>query len=132
MFYYHFIPTLLGIILLPVLIILSFLSASGLGSLLAAINIRFRDVREVLPFFIQTLFFVTPVIYPTTLLPTKYQWILGLNPMSGIIEAARAGIVGNKPINFHLLALSAVISVSIFIVGIFYFKKTERVFADIS
>jgi len=130
--YYHFTPTLTGILLLPVLLLLSFLSASGLGSLLAAINIRFRDIREALPFFIQTLFFVTPVIYPTTLVPEKYQWLLGLNPMSGIIEAARAGIVGNRPIDFQLLGLSAIIAIALFVLGIYYFKKTERVFADIA
>lgn len=132
MIYYHFVPTLLGVVILPLLVLMSFFSAAGLGSLLAAINIRFRDVREALPFMIQTLFFVTPIIYPTTLVPAKFQWILGLNPMSGIIEAARAGIVGNKPMNFHLLALSAIVAVVLFISGIYYFKRTERVFADIA
>lgn len=132
MIYYHFIPTFTGVLLMPVLLFLSFLSAAGLGSLLAAINIRFRDIREALPFFIQTLFFVTPVIYPTTLVPEKFQWLLGLNPMSGIIEAARAGIVGNRPVNFQLLGLSAAIAIILFIFGIYYFKKTERIFADIA
>jgi len=132
MVYYHFTPTITGIILLPLLIFLSFFSASGLGALLAAINVRFRDVRYALPFFIQTLFFVTPVIYPTTLIPEKYQWILALNPMTGIIEAARTGIVGNKEIDFGLLAVSAIISLSLFIFGIYYFRKTERIFADVA
>lgn len=132
MFYYHFTPTFMGVLIFPVLILLSFLTASGLGSLLAAINVRYRDVREVLPFFIQILFYVTPVIYPTTLLPEKFRWILGLNPMSGIIEAARAGIIGDKPINFNLLLISALIATTLFILGLFYFKKSERIFADIS
>ncbi len=131
MVYYHFAPTI-GILLLPVLVFLAFLSASGFGSLLAAINIRYRDVREALPFFIQTLFFVTPVIYPTTLVPAKFQWLLGLNPMAGVIEAARAVIVGDKPVNVPLLLLSAAIGISLFTFGIFYFKKTERIFADIA
>ncbi len=132
MLYYHFTPTLLGIVLLPVLILLSFLSASGLGSLLAAINVRYRDIREALPFFIQTLFFVTPVIYPSTLVPSRYQWVLALNPMTGIIDAARAGLTGSKPIDFQLLAVSAVVALALFFTGIYYFKKIERVFADIS
>ena len=132
MVYYHFVPTLLGVVLIPVLILLSFLSASGFGSLLAAINVRYRDVREALPFFIQTAFFLTPVIYPTTLVPEKYQWLLGLNPMVGIIEAARAGIIGNQPINFRLLLISASIAVIFFIFGIYYFKRTEKIFADVS
>jgi lipopolysaccharide transport system permease protein len=132
MAYYHFIPTLAGMLLIPVLVLLSFLAASGIGSLLAAINVRYRDVREALPFFIQTAFFITPVIYPTTLVPEKYQWLLGLNPMVGIIDAARAGIIGNRPINYSLLLLSACITVALFIFGLFYFKKTEKIFADVS
>jgi lipopolysaccharide transport system permease protein len=132
MVYYQFVPTLAGVLLLPVLVLLSFLSASGIGSLLAAINVRYRDVREALPFFIQTAFFLTPVIYPTTLVPEKYQWLLGLNPMVGIIEAARAGIIGNRPMNYTLLLLSACIALTVFILGIYYFKKTEKIFADVS
>ncbi len=132
MAYYHFVPTILGVLLLPLLILISFFSASGLGSLLAAINVRYRDVREALPFFIQTLFFVTPVIYPTSIVPQKFQWVLALNPMTGVIEAARAGITGTKPVNFELLLLSTMVGVVLFVFGIFYFKRTERVFADIA
>lgn len=132
MVYYQFIPTVTGLLLLPLLIIISFLSASGFGSLLAAINIRYRDVREALPFFIQTLFFVTPVIYPTTIVPQKLQWLLALNPMTGVIEAARAGLTGNHPVDYQLLLVSTIIAVTLFVFGIYYFKKTERIFADIS
>lgn len=132
MIFYHFTPTVMGIVLLPVLILLSFFSAAGLGSFLSAINIRFRDVREALPFFIQTIFFITPVIYPTTIVPERFQWIIGLNPMTGIIEAARAGVIGDRPINYQLLGIAAVVSISLFLFGIFYFKKTEKIFADIA
>lgn len=132
MIFYHFTPTLLGIVLLPFLIILTLLTASGLGAFLSAINVRYRDVREALPFFIQILFFVTPVIYPTTLVPQRFQWLIGLNPMAGIIEAARAGITGDKHVNFQLLGFSAIAAVVLFIFGLFYFKKTEKIFADIA
>jgi len=132
MVYYQFAPSLVGVLLLPVLVLLSFLSASGLGAFLAAINVRYRDVREALPFFIQTLFFVTPVIYPTTLLPERFRWLLGLNPMTGVIEAARAGIVQDRSVNVQLLLVSAAIAVTFFLVGIFYFRRTERVFADVA
>lgn len=132
MVFYQFTPTLLGVILIPLLLVLTLVLASGLGSLLAAINVRYRDIREALPFLIQSLFFLTPVIYPTSLIPDRFQWILGLNPMVGIIEAARAGIIGDKPINFQLLLLSAGITITLFILGIYYFRKSEKVFADIS
>jgi len=131
MLYYHFTPSIIGILLIPVLVLVTLLAASGLGAFLAAINVRYRDVREVLPFFIQALFFLTPVIYPSTLVPAKFQWVLGLNPMTGIIEAARAALVGNGQINVQLLLLSGAVALMLFIFGMYYFKKTERVFADI-
>lgn len=132
MIYYHFVPTLVGILLLPVLIIISFFSASGLGSFFAAINVRYRDIRYALPFFIQAGLFITPVIYPTTLIAEKYRWILALNPMTGIVEAARAGILRNGPVDFKLLLISAIISILLFLLGIFYFRRTERIFADVA
>ncbi len=132
MVYYHFTPTWTSIIVIPLIIFISFLAASGFGALLAAINVRYRDVRYALPFFIQILLFVTPVIYPTTLVAQKYQWLLALNPMTGIIEAARSVIIHTRPLNFQLLAISLVSAVILFILGIYYFRKTERVFADVA
>lgn len=130
--FYHVTPSWVGLLLLPILMFLSFLSAAGIGSFLAAVNVRFRDVRYALPFFIQTLMFVTPVIYPTTLVPKSLQWLIALNPMTGIIEAARSIIIQTKPINYPLLLVSAGIAIVVFIVGLFYFRRTERVFADVA
>lgn len=130
--YYHFIPTLTGIIIFPLLIIFSFLAASGLGSFLAAINVRFRDIRYALPFFIQAALFITPVIYPTSLLGEKYRWILAINPMTGVIESARSGILGNNPIDFGLLIISMLVAIFLFLLGIFYFRRTERIIADVA
>ncbi len=132
MLYYGFIPTLYSLLLLPTLFIISFLAASGLGLFLASINFKYRDVRYALPFFIQILMYLTPVIYPTSLLSEEYQWILALNPMTGIIEAARASFFGVNPINFQLLLISVGISVGLFLFGVFRFKKTERFFADLA
>ena len=132
MVFYHYPPTAYGIALLPVLLFMTFLTAAGLGTLFAAINVRYRDVKYALPFLVQSLLFLTPVIYPTTLLPLKYQWLLAFNPLTGIIEAARVGITASKPIDFHLLLVSAVTSLALFFVGIFYFRKTESIFADVA
>jgi lipopolysaccharide transport system permease protein len=130
MFYYHFTPHLTGLLILPLLLIISFLAAVGGGLFLASINVKYRDVRYVLPFFIQILMFVTPVIYPASI-AGKYSWILAMNPMTGVIKAARAAILGNTPINWELLFISFIATTILFIVGIIYFKKTERYFADI-
>lgn len=130
MAYYHYLPNLLGLFILPLLLVISFMAASGGGLILAAINVKFRDVRYVLPFFIQMLLFITPVIYPASI-AGKYSWILSLNPMTGVIKAAQAAILGNAPINWLLLLISAVSSFVLFIFGVYYFKKTEKYFADL-
>jgi lipopolysaccharide transport system permease protein len=132
MLYYGMFPALAGILLLPILFFISFLASSGLGLFLASINLKYRDVRYALPFFIQILMYLTPVIYPSSLLGEKYRWILALNPMTGVIETARSSFLGVTPINFQLLFVSLGISIVLFLFGVFKFKKTERFFADIA
>lgn len=132
MFYYGFVPTIYSLFLLPFLFIIAFLASSGLGLFLASINLKYRDVRYALPFFIQLLMYLTPVIYPSSIVGEKYQWIIALNPMTGIIEAARSVFFGVNPINFHSLFISIVISLALFLFGIFRFKRTERFFADLA
>ena len=106
MFYYHFVPHLIGLLILPLLVLISFMAALGGGLILAAINVKYRDVRYILPFFIQILLYVTPVIYPASI-AGKYSWLLSLNPMTGVIKAAQAAILGNAPINWTLLLHNA-------------------------
>lgn len=130
MFYYHYVPNLAGLIILPLLLLITFLIAIGLGLFLAAVNVKYRDVRYALPFFIQMMLFVTPVIYPTSILKS-YSWILALNPMTGVIETARAAVFGNAHINWDLLLISGVICLLLFIFGLIYFRKTEGYFADV-
>lgn len=132
MVFYHFTPAWSTIFILPLLMIMSFMAASGLGALLAAINVRFRDVRYALPFVIQTLFFLTPVIYPTSLVPERYHWILSLNPMVGIIDTARAVLLHQQAIPYGELLTALVVILTFFIFGLFFFRRTERVFADIA
>jgi lipopolysaccharide transport system permease protein len=130
MMYYHFTPHLSGLLILPLLLIITFMISVGGGLILAAVNVKYRDVRYVLPFFIQMILFLTPVIYPASI-AGSYSWLLALNPMTGVIKAAQAAILGNAPINWFLLFISAIVSALIMIVGVVYFKKTERYFADI-
>lgn len=130
MIYYNYTPNLVGLLILPLLLFISFLAAVGGGLFLAAINVKYRDVRYVLPFFIQILMFLTPVIYPASI-AGKYSWILAINPMTGVLKAARAAILGNAPINWSLLFISFIATLILFIIGIIYFKKTERYFADV-
>ncbi|OGW40599.1 MAG: phosphate ABC transporter permease [Nitrospirae bacterium RBG_13_39_12] len=131
MFFYHFTPNILGVVMIPVLIFLIFIVAVSCGLLLSALNVEYRDFQHVIPFIVQIWMFVTPVIYPVTLFPEKYRWLLSLNPMSGFIEAFRAATLGHQPINWNLLTVSLVVTFVMFIAGIFYFKKVERSFADV-
>ncbi|MCK5320470.1 ABC transporter permease [Candidatus Parcubacteria bacterium] len=131
MAYYNYLPNLSGLLILPLLLLITFMTAVGAGLFLASINVKYRDIRYALPFFIQTLLFVTPVIYPASI-TGKYSWILALNPMTGVIKAARAAILGNAPINWTLLLISGLTGLTALIIGIIYFKKTERYFADIA
>lgn len=130
MFYYHYTPRLISLMILPLLLFVTFLSALGLGLFLSAINVKYRDVRYVLPFFIQILMFLTPVIYPPSIMK-KYSWILAMNPMTGVIKAARAAIFGNAPINWLLVFISGIVGLIMFFLGLYFFKKTEAYFADI-
>jgi len=130
MIYYQYLPNLSGLLLLPILLLLSFMASLGLGLFLASLNVKYRDVRYVMPFFIQMLFFVTPVIYPASLTGI-YSWFLAMNPMTGVIKAARASLLGNFPINWELLFISGLACFVILLVGIVFFNKTEKYFADI-
>lgn len=131
MFYYQYTPSFVGILILPLLIIMTIMSAFGIGLLFASINVKYRDIRYVLPFFIQLLIFLTPVIYPVSIISDKYRWLLGLNPMSGVIDSARAGILGTREIDWLLLGVS-IVSLTVYsIIGFIYFKKVERYFADV-
>lgn len=130
MVYYGYLPNLTGLFILPLLLLITFLISVGGGMILAAVNVKYRDVRYALPFFIQTLLFVTPVIYPPSILH-KYSWILAANPMTGVIKAARSAILGSTTINWTLLGISAITGIIIFAIGIVIFKNTEKYFADI-
>ena len=130
MVYSGYTPHLLGLLMLPLLLLITFLSSLGLGLCLASVNVKYRDVRYVLPFFVQMLLFVTPVIYPAGI-AGKYSWILALNPMMGVVQSARAVLLGTTPLNWHLVFVSLVATTLLFMFGIYTFKKTERYFADL-
>ena len=130
MIYYQFIPSF-GIFLFPVLVGLTFLCSVGVGLWLSALNVQYRDIRYVIPFLVQIWMFVSPVIYPVSMVDKKYQWLLALNPMGGVIKAYRASLLGHQPIDWSLLSLSTAIILLLFISGLYYFRSMERVFADV-
>jgi lipopolysaccharide transport system permease protein len=118
---------LLGV---PVLILGVMFASLGVGTFLAALNVAYRDFRYVIPFLVQLWMFATPVVYPSSLVPEQWQWVLYLNPMAGIIDGFRSAFLGSK-FDFGALAISHVTAALFFVIGIAYFEKVERRFADI-
>lgn len=130
-FYFHFVPNALMFLIVPLGLIIGTLGAGGLGLLLSAFNVKYRDVRYILPFFIQMVMFLTPVIYPTSIMRPSFRYIIALNPMTGVINAVRVVLAGGTNIDWITLTISGGAAVVYFIIGLYYFKSTERFFADL-
>jgi lipopolysaccharide transport system permease protein len=130
MLYFHIYATTM-ILLLPFLVFLMILTASGMGMFLAALNAKYRDIKYVIPFLIQIWMFLCPVVYPSSMVPEKYRVIYSLNPMAGIIEGFRSILLGNIPFPTYSLLISFLVSSLLFLAGLLYFKRMERYFADI-
>jgi lipopolysaccharide transport system permease protein len=129
-YYYGITPTW-HMMFWPLMVVPLILIALGTSMFLAALNVKYRDIKYTVPFLIQLGLFVTPVIYPMSIIPESYRNIAALNPLCGIIEAFRATIVPSKQLDWSLLAISTVVTLSIFLSGYVYFRKTERWFAEI-
>ncbi|MBM4032654.1 MAG: ABC transporter permease [Planctomycetes bacterium] len=129
MFYYSVPPTLATLIVVP-LVALTIFAAFGVGCLLSALDVTYRDFRYMIPFVIQIWMFLTPVLYPVKVVPSAWQWLLLLNPLTGIVDAYRSALLG-KPFNWPSLAVSTGVIVVAILIGTLYFRKTERRFADI-
>jgi lipopolysaccharide transport system permease protein len=123
-------PLTPSLLWLPVFVLGTFVAAAGVGLLLSALNVQFRDIKYVVPFLVQAGMFVTPVIYPAASVPEKYQIWLGLNPMAGMVEGFRFAILGT-PANWGLIGLSLTVSGFLFVGSAFLFRRLERTFADV-
>lgn len=127
---FYQIPLTLGLAILPLVLILLAIFTLSLGQLLAALTVNYRDVKHILPFIVQLWLFASPVVYPLSMVPKHYQWLVSLNPITGIVETSRALIVG-RPIPWEALGISCVVTLALFILGLRYFQSAERRFADV-
>ena len=127
--YYHVTPRW-TVLLTPIFVGQSVLLVMGVGMLLAALNVRYRDVKYTIPFLIQIGLFVTPIIYPVSFLPQRFQGWLALNPMTGVIQGFRTCLFGGH-VDWEIIACSWVVTLALLLVGGLHFRSTERVFADI-
>jgi lipopolysaccharide transport system permease protein len=128
--YYGITPGIAGVLLFLPMLFLAFIAATGLGLFFAAMNVRYRDIRFVTPFLVSTFLFLTPVIYPVSMVKARFQWILYLNPMTGVIQTVRDGTLHEGAIQWGMLSISVASAVCALTVGLLYFKRQERSFAD--
>ena len=120
-----------AIVALPLFLLLLLCSALGAGLWLSALNVEYRDVRHAIPFLAQFWLFVTPVVYPSSLVGERWRWALGLNPMAGVVEGFRWALLPGAPLQGSLVAASVASSLLLLLTGLLYFRRMERSFADV-
>ena len=130
MAWYHMVPTW-NTIWLPAFVLLALVSALGVGLWLSALNVRFRDVRFLVPFLAQLWMYATPVAYPSSLLHAPWRTVFGINPMAGVVEGFRWALLGVDTKPGPMIIASSLAAVVILVSGAFYFRRTERTFADV-
>lgn len=128
--FYYSVDLRWTVLMMPVVVLLTLLLAASVGMWLSALNVRYRDVRFAVPFAVQLWMFASPIIYPSSMLPGTWRWLLRLNPLTGIIEAFRASLFGAR-FDWAALSISAIITISLLIYSAYAFRRVERSFADI-
>ena len=128
--YYGIYPSI-SIFLLPFLLLLGFTTALGVGLWLSALNVRFRDVRYIIPFLTQFWLFATPIAYPSSLLSEPWRTVYGINPMVGVVEGFRWALLGTETAPGAMIIVSSLVAVCLLVSGVFYFKRVEKYFADV-
>jgi lipopolysaccharide transport system permease protein len=114
----------------PLLLLAVLFTALGVGTLLSALTVAYRDFTQIAPFLLQVWLYMTPVIFPVSIVPAHWRWLLYLNPMTGLVEGFRSAFLG-KPFDIGSLAVSCAIATVFLVIGVVYFEKVERRFADI-
>lgn len=127
---YYDIAWTANLLMAPILVVGVAVTAFGVGAVLSALTVSYRDFRFVVPFLIQVWMYLTPVVYGTRFIPEEWRWLLAMNPMSGYIEGFRSAFLG-EPFVWDSLMVSGVLSLTIVLVGIGYFGRVERRFSDV-
>lgn len=119
-----------AVLWIPFFVLLMLVTSSGIGFWLSSLNVEYRDVRYIVPFLNQLWFFLTPIVYPSSLVPEKWQFLYGLNPMVGVVEGFRWALLGVGKGPSPMIAVSILVAVSLFVSGIIWFRRRERTFVD--
>jgi len=127
--YYRISPTW-HLLALPLLVALTVLAALAVGLFFSALNVKYRDIRHALPFVVQLGMFVTPIIYPLSLVPAKWRWLVDLNPLAAVVEGFRACLLGTR-FDWQALSIASGGILLLLVAGAFYFRSMEKGFADV-
>lgn len=130
LFYYQVMPDW-RLITLPFFLLITSLAAIGVSLWLSALNVRYRDFVYALPFLIQLWMYASPVAYSTSIIPEKWRWLYSFNPAVGFIEGFRWSLLGQSTLTLLMVVLSSIVSVLLFVSGVYYFRRVERSFADV-
>ncbi|MFC1584223.1 ABC transporter permease [Fibrobacterota bacterium] len=128
--YYKMAPTM-WVIVSPLLVLIMMLSAAGLGMWLTALAVQYRDINYAMSFLIQILMYAAPVVYPLSLIPERYHLIYSINPMVSVIEGFRSAFLATNPMPWDLIGIGMISAVVLFTTGTLYFRRMERIFADV-
>jgi lipopolysaccharide transport system permease protein len=131
MIYYGIYPQLLAVVWIPILLLLTIITALGVALWLSALNVKYRDVRHLVGFLTQIWMFATPVLYPSSLLPQKWRLLYSINPMVGVVEGFRWALLQTQTVPSRSIMVSAVTAILILVTGAVYFRRMEKSFADI-
>jgi lipopolysaccharide transport system permease protein len=130
LFAYYHVTLTWNLLALPLLIVLVTLVSLGLGVFLSALNVRYRDIRHALPFFIQLGMFATPIIYPLSVIPQRWRWVAAMNPMASVVEGFRASLLGGH-LDWASLAQCTAVTFLVLMGSALYFRSMEKSFADV-
>lgn len=131
MAWYGVIPTV-NVIFLPFLLLLMIITSAGIGMWLSAMAVQYRDIRHAIQFLVQLLMYAAPVVWPASLIPAQYRIWYGLYPMAGVIEGFRSALLGAIPMPWDMIGVGSLTALLMFISGMLYFRRMERVFADVA
>jgi len=130
MIWYGIKPTI-GVLALPLWIIMAMMTALAVGTWFSALNVKYRDIRYTIPFLTQLWLFSTPIAYSSSIVPERWRSLYGLNPMTGVVEGFRWGLLGKELPSLQMVLISAGVVMLLLIGGLIYFRRTEKTFADI-
>ncbi len=130
MLWFHISPTM-GALAIPLLVILMMLTAAGAGMWLTALAVQYRDINYAMSFVVQLLMYAAPVVYPASSVPEQFRLMYAINPMVGVIEGFRSALLGTNPMPWDFIWVGSASAIIILISGIIYFRRMERIFADV-